>query len=154
FMDEWRLQPARDQGLPIRQRWSSARRESGLVETVAQTVWWPLVRLYLAVAHRLTIEGRDHLPAAPPFVLVATPASHLDALCLAAALPQRLRTRVFPVAAGDTFFESPARSAFAALCMNAIPLWRRNCGFHDLLELRARLVHEPCGYILFPEGTR
>jgi 1-acyl-sn-glycerol-3-phosphate acyltransferase len=153
-MDDWKLQPARDLDLPIRARWRSARRESGLIEALAQSAWWPLVRAYLAVAHRLTIDGREHLPASPPFILVANHASHLDAICLAAALPFRIRVRVFPVAAGDTFFETPALSAFAALCLNAIPLWRRNCGAHDLLDLRARLVDEPCGYILFPEGTR
>ena len=38
--------------------------------------------------------------------------------------------------------------------MNALPLWRKNAGRHAMEELRRRLVAEPCGYILFPEGTR
>jgi 1-acyl-sn-glycerol-3-phosphate acyltransferase len=42
----------------------------------------------------------------------------------------------------------------AANMMNALPLWRKNCGHHAIAALRQRLVTEPCGYILFPEGTR
>jgi 1-acyl-sn-glycerol-3-phosphate acyltransferase len=33
-------------------------------------------------------------------------------------------------------------------------MWRKNCGAHALAELRTRLVDEPCGLILFPEGAR
>ena len=45
-------------------------------------------------------------------------------------------------------------AAFAAGMMNALPMWRKNCGHHAIDALRHRLVSEPCGYILFPEGTR
>jgi 1-acyl-sn-glycerol-3-phosphate acyltransferase len=65
-----------------------------------------------------------------------------------------MNSKVFPVAAGDTFFETPVAAAFASLFMNALPLWRRHCGAHALEDLRKRLVEEPCGYILFPEGSR
>jgi 1-acyl-sn-glycerol-3-phosphate acyltransferase len=86
--------------------------------------------------------------------MVANHSSHLDVLVLATALPLRLRNCVFPLAAGDTFFETPAVAAFAASMMNALPLWRKNCGHHAIDALRDRLIREPCGYILFPEGTR
>jgi 1-acyl-sn-glycerol-3-phosphate acyltransferase len=85
---------------------------------------------------------------------VSNHCGHLDALVLAASLPRALRRIVLPVAAGDTFFESPAMAAFAAWCLNALPLWRKNAGRHAMEELRKRLLDEPCGYILFPEGTR
>jgi len=65
-----------------------------------------------------------------------------------------LHGRVFPIAAGDVFFASPVRSALAALVLNALPMWRKNCGRHAMQQLRQRLVDEPCGYILFPEGGR
>jgi 1-acyl-sn-glycerol-3-phosphate acyltransferase len=112
------------------------------------------MRAYLRVGHRLTIHGRERLPTEPPFVVVANHTSHLDALVLAAPLPWRLRDRIFPVAAGDTFFETPVTAAFAAGLLNALPMWRKHCGRHALEELRHRLLEEPCGYILFPEGTR
>jgi 1-acyl-sn-glycerol-3-phosphate acyltransferase len=153
-MQSWDLKPAQDFGLPLGQAVKSLRRESGLVETAAHLGWWALVRGYMAVCHRLAIEGREHVPAQPPFVLVANHASHLDALVLAAPLPWRLRDRIFPVAAGDTFFEKPVSAVFAAGLLNALPLWRRKVGTHALEELRKRLVEEPCAYILFPEGTR
>ena len=153
-MDEWKLQPARDLGLSLGERWRSLRRESGLIETAAHVLAWTIVQPYLAVCHRLAIHGREHLPAEPPFVLVANHASHLDALVLASSLPWWMRDRVFPIAAGDTFFETPVVAAFAAGVLNALPMWRRRRGPHALEQLRQRLLDEPCAYILFPEGTR
>jgi 1-acyl-sn-glycerol-3-phosphate acyltransferase len=52
------------------------------------------------------------------------------------------------------FFETPALSLLSAQVLNALPMWRKNCGPHALAELKQRLVEEPCGYILFPEGAR
>jgi 1-acyl-sn-glycerol-3-phosphate acyltransferase len=66
----------------------------------------------------------------------------------------RMRDQLFPLAAGDLFFEVPAIAAFSALALNALPVWRRNCGKHGLEDLRNRLLEEPCAYILFPEGKR
>lgn len=153
-MDDWKLEPARDLGLPPGDRLKSLRRESGLVSTGLHLAWWAGVRAYLATWHRLTIEGRERLPKKPPFVLVANHTSHLDAMVLAAPLPWRERDRIFPIAAGDVFFQTPLASAFAAGMLNALPMWRKKCGPHALDELRRRLVDEPCAYILFPEGTR
>jgi 1-acyl-sn-glycerol-3-phosphate acyltransferase len=153
-METWKLEPAHDHGLSSGERHKSLRRESGLIDTGLHIAWWSWVRLYLASWHRLEILGRGHIPSKLPFVLVANHASHLDALVLAAPLPWRLRDQIFPIAAGDTFFETPATAAFAALLLNALPLWRKKCGPHAIEELRQRLVEEPCAYILFPEGTR
>jgi 1-acyl-sn-glycerol-3-phosphate acyltransferase len=98
--------------------------------------------------------GRDNLPREPPLILAANHVSHLDALVLADPLPWRLRDRVFPVAVGDHFFETPPQAFFAATFLNALPIWRFKCGPHALQQLRQRLVDESCVYILFPEGTR
>ena len=129
-MDQWRLEPAHDLGLPTGQRLRSLQRESGLIETLARFGWWTAVRTYLTLAHRLSITGQEHVPAAPPFVLVANHSSHLDTLVLAASMRRLLWDRVFPIAAGDTFFETPIVAAFAAGLLNALPMWRRNCGSH------------------------
>jgi 1-acyl-sn-glycerol-3-phosphate acyltransferase len=153
-MEDWNYHPAHDLNLPPLQRWRSVRRESGLGECVAHAVWWTAVCAYLSAAHRLRVQGRENLPDRAPFVVIANHSSHLDALVLAAALPRRLRRVVLPVAAGDTFFQTPAVAAFAAWMLNALPLWRKNAGRHAMQELRERLLDEPCGYILFPEGTR
>ena len=153
-MDDWRYDPAHDFGLETGERLRSLQRESGLVSSITRIGWRMAVRSYLRCWHRLALEGREHLPSEPPFVIVANHTSHLDAVTLAAALPIALRDQVLPLAAGDTFFETPVLAAFAAGVMNALPLWRKRAGRHALEDLRQRLVDEPCAYILFPEGTR
>lgn len=152
--ETWQYEPARDLGLPVGERRRSLRREVGLAGALSCLAWRWLTLRYLKLVHRLEIEGRAHLPAHAPFILVANHASHLDAVTLACALPVRQVGRIFPIAAGDTFFTKPLTSFFATACMNALPLWRRNCGAHSQNELRDRLVREGVIYILFPEGTR
>ena len=153
-MDDWHYQPAKDHGLPVTEQLRSVTRESGLVGTVGQALWWAWVSVHLRLLERIEVTGREHLPAEPPFVIAANHASHMDALVLTTLLPRRLRRRTFPVAAGDTFFETPVRAALSANLLNALPLWRKHAGRHAIAELRDRLLGQPCGLILFPEGTR
>jgi 1-acyl-sn-glycerol-3-phosphate acyltransferase len=153
-VDEWQYRPAADLGLKPSARWKSLRREASLLDRATQSAWRITVAAYLRAFHRLTIAGRENLPANAPFVLVANHSSHLDALILAAAVPWKLRQSVFPIAAGDVFFETPTAAVFSAMMLNALPMWRHRCGSHAIQELRERLVEEPAVYILFPEGTR
>ena len=153
-VEPWQLQPARDTGLTPAERFRSVRRESGLLESVAQQACFSLLRIYFAIAHRLAISGREKLPAHGPFVLAANHCSHLDALVLGAALRPRHRERAFPIAAGDVFFQTTAVSVFSAIMLNALPMWRKNCGPHALAELRRKLQEEKAIFIIFPEGGR
>ena len=153
-MDQWRYRPAGDQGLAPGESFKSLHREAGLFAWITQGGWRLMTRAYLRLYHRLTIHGAEHLPARPPFVMIANHSSHLDALTLASALPWRLRSSAFPIAAGDVFFETPAAALFSAMMLNALPMWRKRCGSHAMQELRERLIGEPAIYILFPEGTR
>lgn len=153
-MEPWNLQPAHDTGLTPRERFRSVRRESGLLESLTHHACFSLIRSYFAVAHRLTIVGRERLPAHGPFVLAANHCSHLDALALGAALIPRHRERAFPIAAGDVFFQSTLTSTFSAIMLNALPMWRKNCGPHALADLRAKLQEEKAIFIIFPEGGR
>lgn len=153
-MEKWKLQPARDLGLKPVQRWQSLRRESDLLESGSHLLWALGVRAYLRFWHGFDVEGREHLPTKPPFVLVANHASHLDALVLAAPLSLTIRDRVFALAAGDVFFEKHVTAAFATTFINALPLWRRKIAAKAMIELRHRLIEEPCAYLLFPEGGR
>lgn len=154
-MEPWQLHPARGLGLSAPERWRSLQRESGLGASGLRWLWWAVTRLFFACWNRLEIRGGEHLPAAPPFVLVANHTSHLDALLLASALPLKWRDHVSPLAAGDVFFERQPLAAFAATVINALPVWRRrNVGAHSLEELRGRLIERACIYLLFPEGTR
>ncbi|PYI41363.1 MAG: 1-acyl-sn-glycerol-3-phosphate acyltransferase [Verrucomicrobia bacterium] len=148
-MEPWELQPARDTGLTPSERFRSVRRESGLLESFTHHACFSLLRSYFAIAHRLTIIGREKLPLHGPFVLVANHCSHLDALALGAALPPRHRERAFPIAAGDVFFQSNVTSTFSAIMLNALPMWRKNCGPHALADLRRKLREEKAIFIIF-----
>ena len=152
-MERWDLRPARDIGLPLSERLRSPDRENSLFETGIHLTWCALTRIYLAGAHRFQVKGKERIPP-PPFILAANHSSHLDTVCLTAILPVAVRMNVFPLAAGDTFFETPIRSAFAAAIVNALPLSRRRCHREEIENLRRRLHDDHCGYILFPEGTR
>jgi 1-acyl-sn-glycerol-3-phosphate acyltransferase len=153
-LDDFDLRPARDLGLSPLERLRSVRREGGPFLTACHYGWAAATRAYFRLWHRLTVVGREHLPAEPPFVLCANHASHLDALALAAPLRLGLRDRVYSLAAGDVFFGSAAVTAFAAGFVNALPVWRRRTAPRALQELREKLVGDPCGFVLFPEGSR
>ena len=135
------------------ERYRSHRREGGLIESSVRLVWWSVLRGLFRTWNRLQIIGREHLPAEPPFVLAANHASHLDALLLTAVLPLRWRDQTFPLAAHDVFFESHPKAAFAATFINAMSVHRRGVTRHGLADLRARIVSEPCVFVLFPEGA-
>ena len=155
-MTEFRFKPARDLGMPLSESLRSVRRESGLASALVQATWRGAVRGWLRLYHRLSIEGRENLPAAPPFILVANHSSHLDALTLGAALRGPAARRAYALAAGDHFFAGDLAAAFAAGAINALPVWRgqpsRAAG--DIAVLRERLVEDEGVFILFPEGTR
>lgn len=153
-MHDWTYQPAQDHDLAGMQKLASVRREPGLPTLLFNQGWGMLSASFLKLGCRLRITGRDNLPPRGPFVMAANHCSHLDALCLNAAMPMRLRHEAFPVAAGDTFFDTPAHAALAALFLNAVPMWRRNVGRHALDDLRAKLTTTGCILLLFPEGTR
>jgi 1-acyl-sn-glycerol-3-phosphate acyltransferase len=153
-MQNWQLTPAQNIGLPLRAQLSSARREGGLISAILHRAVCGVIAIYLRLLHRLCVEGREHLPAGGPFVLVSNHASHLDALVLAMVIPWRHRHRVHPVAAGDTFFSSSLIGALSAALMNALPIWRNRACAHGVTDLRDRLAQERCIHIVFPEGTR
>src|SRR4029450_12297590 len=45
-------------------------------------------------------------------------------------------------------------STFSAIMLNALPMWRKNCGPHALVDLRRKLQEEKAVFIIFPEGGR
>jgi 1-acyl-sn-glycerol-3-phosphate acyltransferase len=153
-VEEWKLEPAHDLGLQGLARYRSLSRESGLVESTCRLASWGMIRGLLRFLHGLRVIGRENLPPGPSFVLAANHASHLDALVLGAAVPLAWRDHIFPIAAGDLFFENAGIAALVTTLLNALPIWRRKNTPHQVKALRQRLVEKPSIYILFPEGTR
>src|SRR5437762_11149052 len=113
-----------------------------------------VLRGWLKLYHRLRIDGRENLPADGSCVLVANHSSHLDTLCLLAALPLRKLNRTFPAAAADYFFQSKPRTLVAAVVTNALPFARR-VRVRRSLSICSELLNDPENIlIIFPEGTR
>ena len=114
-----------------------------------------VIRSLLRVYLRFEIIGGERLPNdAESFVLIANHSSHLDSVCLLAALPLRRLHRAFPVAAEDYFFSSLARSWFASVVMNALPFGRQWRVRESLFLCRGLLAEPGNVLIIFPEGTR
>lgn len=153
-MEPWQYKSAADTHLAPMQRLRSERREPGLVSVLLRRSCSALMRGYFRTWHRLRVEGAEHIPEKPPFVLIGNHSSHLDALVLAACLPGKVADAVYPIAAGDAFFESALRTALSATMINALPMWRKKVGRHALDDLKQRLRSGDCAYILFPEGAR
>ena len=69
-----------------------------------------LCRGWLRLYHRLSISGRENLPAEGSFVMVANHASHLDALCLLAALPMATAASHVPGRGPGLLLREPRRA--------------------------------------------
>ena len=113
-----------------------------------------VLRGWLKFAHRLSIDGIEHLPSEGSFILIANHASHLDTLCLQAIFPLRKLHRVFSAASATYFFCSQHRWAAAVIVANALPLHRRMHLRESLTDCRNLLAARGNVLILYPEGTR
>src|SRR5215470_19680581 len=68
-----------------------------------------IIRGVLRIYNRFEIIGHQNLRTNRSLVIVANHCSHLDTLCLLAALPLRKLHRAFPAAASDYFFKNIPR---------------------------------------------
>jgi 1-acyl-sn-glycerol-3-phosphate acyltransferase len=153
-MEQGLSHPAADLGQACLMVPRSPEHERPLLHGSLRSLAAVLLRFWLRVYHGLTIVGRHNLPADRSFVLVANHASHLDTLCLLAALPIRRLHRAFPAAAQDYFCVSPPWALLAKVLVNALPLDRRCAPWHGL-QACARLLADPGNIVLlFPEGKR
>lgn len=150
----WQYEPAADLDQSLAQRLRRFPREPDLLVYSLRSAAAIALRGWLRLYHRLRIAGRENLPAGGSFIMVANHASHLDTLCLLAALPLRKLHRAFPAAAQDYFFVRLPRLAAAAVFVNAMPFARDRHARHSLDICRALLANPGNILILFPEGSR
>jgi 1-acyl-sn-glycerol-3-phosphate acyltransferase len=113
-----------------------------------------VVRCWLRTYHRFEIIGGHDLPLDRSFILVANHCSHLDTLCLLAALPVCRLDRAFPLAARDYFCVSAFRGLLARLVVNALPFERTFAPWQSLGVCLHLLQEAGTVLVLFPEGTR
>ena len=113
-----------------------------------------IIRGLLQIYNHFEIIGHQNLRTNRSFVMVANHCSHIDTLCLLAALPLRKLHRAFPAAASDYFFQSIPRLCAAAILVNALP-FARQARVRQSLSLCRQLLAKPGTIlIIFPEGTR
>jgi 1-acyl-sn-glycerol-3-phosphate acyltransferase len=113
-----------------------------------------IIRGLLRVYNHFEIVVHQNLRTNRSLVMVANHCSHIDTLCLLAALPLRKLHRAFPAAASDYFFQSIPRLWAAAVLVNALPFARQTRVRQSLSLCRALLAHPGTILIIFPEGTR
>jgi 1-acyl-sn-glycerol-3-phosphate acyltransferase len=153
-MEPWLYDIEPDLDQPLIERLCRFPREPNLLVCGLRWLTATMLRGWLRVYHRLTIVGRENLPANSSFVMVANHASHLDTLCLLAALPMTRLHRAFPAAAKDYFFVSSMRALLATVVANALPFERRGDPRHSLDVCKHLLANPGTILVVFPEGTR
>jgi 1-acyl-sn-glycerol-3-phosphate acyltransferase len=151
---EWSFHPAPDLQRSVAERLRDFPREPDMLVYGARSLAAIAVRGWLRTYHRLSIAGRENLPAEGSFVLVSNHASHLDAPCLLASVPLKRVHTTFPAAAADYFFDNLPKTIFSAIFINAMPFDRKAKGEESLAICRELLARSPNALVLFPEGTR
>ena len=153
-MKRWHYDSAEDVDLTTVDRLRRFPREPDMLVSGLRSVVALLIRAWLRAYHRFEIVGHEHLRTNRSFVMVANHSSHLDTLCLLAALPLRKLHCAFPAAAEDYFFRSVSRTWIAAVVVNALP-FARQAHVRQSLSICSELLANPGNVlIIFPEGTR
>ena len=153
-MKRWRYTPVADLDQTMVERLRNFPREPDMLVYGMRSLVALIIRGLLRTYHRFEIVGAEHLRDERSFVLVANHTSHLDTVCLLAALPFRRLHRAFPAAAADYFFKSVPRTWIASVVVNALPFSRRVHVRHTLAVCSQLLANEGNILIIFPEGTR
>jgi len=153
-MEKWQYTPSEALGLNLVERLRHFPREPEMYVYALRSAAALTLRVWLRFYHRFEIIGRERLPVEESFILVANHGSHLDALCLLAALPLKKLHRAFPVAAKDYFFSNLQGLGFSVILLNAIPFERSSRAGQSLALCRQLLMNPGNILILFPEGTR
>jgi 1-acyl-sn-glycerol-3-phosphate acyltransferase len=153
-MRKWLYDSARDVDQAPIDRLRQFPREPDMLVYGLRSLAALIIRSLLRIYNHFEIIGHQNLRTNRSLVLVANHCSHIDTLCLLAALPLRKLHRAFPAAASDYFFQSVPRLWAAAILVNALP-FARQARVRQSLSLCRELLADPGTIlIIFPEGTR
>jgi len=153
-MRKWLYDSARDVDQAPVDRLRQFPREPDMFVYGLRSLAALIIRSLLRIYNHFEIIGHQNLRTNRSLVIVANHCSHIDTLCLLAALPLRKLHRAFPAAASDYFFQSVPRLWAAAILVNALP-FARQARVRQSLSLCRELLADPGAIlIIFPEGTR
>jgi 1-acyl-sn-glycerol-3-phosphate acyltransferase len=153
-MKRWRYDSMADVDLRLTERLRRFPREPDMLVYGLRSLVALIIRGLLRIYNRFEIVGHENLRTNRSLVMVANHCSHLDTLCLLAALPLPKLHRAFPAAASDYFFQSISRLWVAAVVVNALPFARQVHARQSLSACAELLAHAGNILIIFPEGTR
>lgn len=153
-MDSWEYKPQPDLDTSLSESLRDFPRQPSLWMYGLRSVAALAMRGWLRTYHRLEVTGREHLPEGGSFVMICNHTSHLDTLCMLAAMPLNKIHNTFPAAAADYFFSSLPRSAVSSILINALPFDRKVKGAESLTVCSKLLANQGNVLVLFPEGTR
>lgn len=134
-----------------------------------QTQWWARLvrrlwrhraytRWFEQACSRMDISGQEHLNDIDgPCIFIANHQSHLDTMVVHAALPERIKSRLYYGAAQDRWFVKGRRKLvlqpwYQSLALGTFPILRG--GGLDALHYANQLLDKRQHVFLFPEGTR
>lgn len=146
MVDDWQYEPL--QSLPP----DALATNSWLMNAMRDQVYWWLQR-WLRRRFSFQVQGDEVFQRVSQFILIANHASHLDTICLLAALPAIRRNRCYSAAAEDYFYTHIFKEQIARLLANTFP-FRRHEDVQRSLEACARILERGDSLIFFPEGTR
>ena len=121
----------------------------GTLRCAAQYWLWAMNRLACQLLFRLRVRGREHIPAAGPFILTPSHTSSLDPFVLAAALPYRLIRKTYWAGRADAVLANPARRGVNRITQ-VMPLE----GGIRSLAAAAAVLRRGSNLVWFPEGKR
>jgi 1-acyl-sn-glycerol-3-phosphate acyltransferase len=153
-MKKWRYDSSRDLERTALDRLRRFPREPDMLVYGLRSIVALIIRGLLRIYNRFEIIRHENLRTNRSLVIVANHCSHLDTLCLLAALPLRKLHRAFPAAASDYFFQSVPRLWIAAVIVNALPFARQMRVRQSLSRCEQLLTSPGTILIIFPEGTR
>ena len=153
-MKKWRYATAQDVERTPLERLRQFPREPDMLVYGLRSFGALIIRALLRIYNRFEIVGHENLRTNRSLVIVANHCSHLDTLCLLAALPLRKLHCAFPAAASDYFFQSVPRIWAAAVLVNALPFARQARVRQSLSLCQEMLANSGTILIIFPEGTR
>ena len=153
-MKKWLYESVRDVDQAPFDRLRQFPREPNVLVYGLRSLGALIIRGLLRIYNRFEIIGHQNLRTNRSLVIVANHCSHLDTVCLLAALPVQKLHRAFPAAASDYFFQSVPRLWAAAILVNALPFARQTRIRQTLSLCRELLANPGTILIIFPEGTR